>query len=117
MVETKKLDLTLVLIKDTSFWTDYNRLILSRDMDLFAQLIFVLNHPMPVCQTRPLPEDVDFRWNTWGVLEDARGVPLRYLPAHELAKIDVSTTDQWNRAIFALVRTLPPLTPIVLWWH
>jgi len=49
------------------------------------------------------------------IIEDAYGSPLHYVLAGQLATI--LPESDWNKAIVAFLKALPPSTPVLLYWH
>lgn len=119
------LDLALIIIECPASprWPANNRIELSRDYNLFSQITNIgRGNAEPVCSPRPLPHDAQFIPSMPYSIEyphqDPYGAPLTGLSAGELSNVEVpADATQWNRAVFAMIRELPPETLIVLWWH
>jgi len=119
------LDLILVPIRydRINWWLATNRLDTDRDYNLYEQIAEhgrttpIKRLPAP----RPLPEKTHFEWYEDEGLkirkDDPYGSPLTMLTAGELAQADTSQSSAWNKAVWEMIRNLPPDTPIVLWWH
>jgi len=118
------LDLTLVPVRDTNIFNPqswpgeilaYDRLALDRERPLVAAI-----RDLP--STR-VPSYIDFRWygqeGLRGAITCANGAELTVVRAGAIASLDYPSEDatDWNGAVLALVRSLPPMTWIVLWWH
>lgn len=98
---------------------------LDQDYSLFAQIdneVMGEKGAKQVCKPKPLPPgfqvkrlDEENGWKT--EKEDMYGRELTYVLAKELCKVkqEDDWTD-WNRAIFAMMKALPPDFPIILWW-
>ena len=123
------LDLTVCLISypNTWWWLGNNRLSFDRCYYLFEQ-IMNRGRQEPedkieqVCQPKPLPPDVKFDWyGDEGIEEektDPYGDPLTFCYAHEFNEIKTDENiGPWNNAILIFLKSLPPNTPVVLWWH
>ncbi len=127
------MDLTLC---PHGFWypgqpLDENRMFLTtfrapfdRDYDIFAQVadIFDQGSEIVVCEPKPLPSGWKFEWYGDEGIEERTTTPygddLTFVFAKELAPIkEPQATSAQNKAIIAMVRTLHPDHPIVLWWH
>jgi len=100
--------------KIDTWFLAYDRLGLRQDYSLFAAI-------KEQCKPKPIPEDMGILWYENGGLKettvDAYGKPLTYLTAGELGKVILPNTSDWNKAIFDFIKTLPPETMIILWWH
>jgi hypothetical protein len=101
----------------------HTRIDLDRDYYIFDQ---IENHRdtgvRQVCDPKSMPGNVDFDWyyddGHRKTLEDPYGSPLKFVLARELTKVNLSAgASAWNKAVFAMIRALPPETPVVLWWH
>lgn len=95
-----------------------------RDYDIFAQVedIFDQGPGIVVCDSKPLPSGWTFEWYGDEGIEERTttyyGDDLTFVLAKELALIkEPQDTSAKNRAIIAMVRTMHPNHPIVLWWH
>jgi hypothetical protein len=103
----------------------YDRISLKRNYTIFAQICPEINRDWNMrekqrCNPKPMPVPVAW-YNDEGIetiTEDAYGKPLTYVTAGELSKIKVpKDTSDWNKAVFALIRSLDPETQILLYWH
>lgn len=100
------------------------RLPLERDYDLFGRISHInRTEEQPICKPRPLADIAPkglHNFEDEGLvyrLDDPYGDPLTYLSARELAAVPCEDSSTWNKAVFAMIRALPPGTTIVLWWH
>jgi hypothetical protein len=119
------LDLSVVPVNyhQMDWWLGNNRLGFNRDYFLFEQIDSKGRtdlDPLPkICNPKPLPPNVQFDWYDDEGLEtittDPYGTPLTYVTAGELA--EVKSEHDWNAAIIAMMKALPPQTPVVLYWH
>jgi len=118
------LDLTVAPIQfhTMDWWLANNRLSFDRNYALFSQIAPIgRGDGKLVCKPKPLPEGKRLDWyadeGCKQVTEDPYGTPLTYVPAAEFRKVKPKGTNDWNKAILAFLKTLPPDTPVVLWWH
>lgn len=101
------------------------RLPLDRDYRLFTQVskkvMGTEEDVEQICKPKPLPPNVKFdAYEDEGIKTrktDPYGEKLTYVLAEELAKLDLTGVSPWNRAVFAMMKQLPPDTPVILWWH
>lgn len=104
-----------------------NTLSLDRDYGLFAQIDkdWMGSHGKGiegVCSPKLMPPGIDFQMldeeKGWATeTENMYGELLKYVTAKELCRVDLKEQTQWNKAVFAMVKALPPESPVVLWWH
>ncbi len=123
------LALTLIPIAygaGTHLWIGHSRIQLDSDYALFAQIPGCHDrgeqYPRkPVAESRKLDHFTEVgTWVSEGyehVREDPYGLPLEYMLAKDLGRVDSSEASPWNRAAFAFIRALPEMTPVVLWWN
>lgn len=73
-----------------------------------------------VVSSWPLPPNTKFDWyEDEGIkryVDDPYGDTLTYTTALELAKVSVEDSTPWNKALWQMIRALPPETAFVLWW-
>ena len=92
-----------------------NKLSLLRDYELYG-VIKALN-------VKELPANVKFdRYTDDGVetvTTDSWGVKLTFVDAGEFKKIKTAriATIKWNKSVLTFLSSLPPKTPVVLYWH
>jgi hypothetical protein len=92
-----------------------NKLSLLRDYELYG-VIKALN-------VKELPANVKFdRYTDDGietVATDSWGVKLTFVDAREFKKIKTEkfNSSKWNVAVLKFLASLPPKTPVVLYWH
>jgi len=105
-------------------WLCYDRLGLNRNYELFAQIDEEKSR-MPaieaVCDPKDIPQGKRVHWygddGLKTITEDPYGCGLTYVDAREFANVEPGETGDWNKAVLAFLKALPPETPIVLWWH
>jgi hypothetical protein len=101
----------------------YNRLELVRDYDLF-QLIGETGRSPLKTMIKPKPVPSNWKVELYGesglyeVTADAYGDSLTYTIAGQLASLPIpDNTYDWNKSVWAFLRTLPESTIVILWWH
>ena len=103
-------------------------LALDQDYDLFAQIDkeWMGSHgenAVQVCKPKPIPPGfkvfkLEEEKDEWQLQKDNMyGEEIEYVLAKELAKVQVENSTAWNKAVFAMMKALPPDFPIILWWH
>lgn len=76
-----------------------------------------------VCSATPkkLPKRVYVEIYTEGGLDqvthDSYDQPLTFVPAGSFRNFKEGSGSKWNIAILMFLQTIPPETPIVLYWH
>ena len=115
------MDLTVCPIKlnFNNDWLGHERLSFERDYDLFSQIEDIGRGAGPKVLT-PKPIPGTFRWyDDDGLKEssdDCYGTPLTYVKAEEFANIIFDVLSDWNKAVVIFLCSIPPETPVVLWW-
>ncbi len=118
-------DLTLATRRYATldYWLAHNRISLDRDYHLFEQIENIGRNTgaQQVCKPHPLIPSVRVDWYKDGgveeITEDAYGAPLTYLTAGELVLVNTQEASEWNQAVFAFFRALPPEIQVLLYWH
>lgn len=132
------LDLILVHNHGKGFRTDdlyvSDTLGLDQDYSIFAQIDKEWmgsygKDAIQVCKPKPIPPGfkvfmLEEEKDTYQLQkENMYGEEIEYVLANELCKVnELSETKEyrwtdWNKAIFAMMKALPPDFPIILWWH
>lgn len=98
-----------------------------RDYDIFTQIAGCRadeESPAQVCTPKPIPKGNVVLWYKDEGIDDSTKSPygdrLTYVTAGELCKVKLDTrfpTHQFNKAIFAMIRELPPESWVILYWH
>ena len=123
------LDLTVCPIKygerdSFDWWLGHERLGFEREYDLFEQIESrgrqEPDEPIEkVCNPQPIPPHIKFEWYGDEGIEDRKenpyGEPLTFVRAFEFLKVQAK--NPWNKCVVDFLKSLPPQTPIVLWWH
>lgn len=108
----------------------YSRLEFHQDYRIFGQLTSLWRNDhrtdipkKPAIRPRPVPEGAEvFTYEENGLHKrrncPSGNTPLTYVTARQLKQLRIPRdASPWNKAIKAFVDTLPPNTPIILWWH
>lgn len=124
------MDLTLYphneRIQEWRSMTGSSTLDLNRHYKLFAQIDKKVmgdagGDVKQVCSPKPLPPNVTFHvYEDEGIKErrtDKWGEGLTYVEAWELKKVNASDSSDWNKAVFAMIQSLPDSYPVVLFWR
>lgn len=110
------IDLTLAPMKygNSDWWLCSNRLTLDRDYDLQERIKALPSYPTYPAKNIQWYEDDGVKDRA----TDAYGDPLRFVRAVQFRRVlDDQCRSEWNLAALKFIQALPPLTPIVLWWH
>jgi hypothetical protein len=92
-----------------------NRLSLLRDYGLY--------NVIKSQNVKELPSNVKFEWYFEKGVEttttDSWGAKLTFVDAREFKKIKTErfNPSKWNRAVLKFLASLPPKTPVVLYWY
>ena len=119
------LDLTLCPDRHSDglgWFLAHTRIDLDRHYDVFGQISETGRSSfVPVCKPQPLPRDARFDWYGDDGIErktvDPYGTKLTDVSAGELARVDVSDSTPWNKAVFEMMKALPDDIRVVLYWH